>query len=369
MSLCGAGGPGPSVPRLIIVLLSQAATASTAPPAASRGWKVPATSFVMLAALVGAGIGAAVLLGDWWSWPARSACKPRPAGSLISFAAPSRLAFCEARQIHRIVHSSQFVLWAALICAQTTFWTLAAAPVFSMLRRNWAGWRSQRWDIIISGLLLVAVAVSIVAVTNYIGPVPGPHPSNQVFPHQHVKIWSITGVALILALGASVSIWLIRGRLDELRTDATDREIELFIEFRSELERLLGILGAIVGLAVLATAALRQVVLEYVSLGHEKASFPPDYPILYGLILSLVVALVYLPTYLALLKTGSDLRDRAAPLGAPGEPDFEAVIAKRRTLTDLLGLEISASTSFRVSATILSPLFAALISLLPKLGG
>lgn len=179
----------------------------------------------------------------------------------------------------------------------------------------------------------------------------------------------ITALALLLALGASVAIWLIRGRLGELRSNATDREIGLFIEFRSELEQLLGILGAVVGLAVLATAALRQVVLEYISLGHPKASFPPDYPILYGLILSLVVALVYLPSYLALLQTGRDLRDRSAPLLAPGEPDFEAVIAKRKTLTDLLGLEISASTSFRVGATILSPLFAALISLLPKLGG
>jgi hypothetical protein len=76
-----------------------------------------------------------------------------------------------------------------------------------------------------------------------------------------------------------------------------------------------------------------------------------------------------LPTYFALLHAGSDLRDRAAPLRGPGEPDFEAVIAKRKALTELLGLDISASTSFRVGAAILSPLFAALVSLLPKLGG
>jgi hypothetical protein len=210
---------------------------------------------------------------------------------------------------------------------------------------------------------------SVVVVPNLKHSIPGPDLRNQVFPHQHVKVWSLTGVALVLALGACVSIWLIRGRLGELRSGASDREIELFIEFRSELERLLGILGAVIGLAVLSTAALRQVVLEYATHRHPKASFPPDYPVLYGLILSLVVALAYLPTYLALLQEGSDLRDRAAPLRAPSEPDFEAVIAKRKTLTDLLSLDISASTSFRVGATILSPLFAALISLLPKLSG
>lgn len=285
----------------------------------------------MLAALLGAGIGAAVLVADWWTWPG---------GTWTTLG-----------------HSSPFVLWAALICAQTTLWTLAAAPVWSMLQRNRAGWNGHRAEIVGSGLLLVACVGAMVGITNLTGPVPS------VFPHQHVKVWSLTGVALVLALGVAATIWLIRGRLDEIRSGEGNREVQLFIQFRSELERLLGILGAIVGLAVLATAALRQVVLE---LG---ASFPPDYPILYGLILSLVVALAYLPTYLALLQAGSDLRDRAAPLRGPGESDFEAVIAKRKTLTELLGLDISASTSFRVGATILSPLFAALVSLLPKLGG
>jgi hypothetical protein len=292
----------------------------------------------MLVAVLGAGIGAAVLLADWWTWPG---------GTWATLG-----------------HSSPFVLWAALICAQTTLWTLAAAPVWSMLQRNRAGWNGQRAEIVRSGLLLVAFVGAMVGISNLTGPVPS------VFPHQHAKVWSLTGVALVLALGVAATIWLIRGRLKELRSGESDREIELFITFRGELERLLGILGAIVGLAVLATAALRQVVLEYAA-RHPKAgaSFPPDYPILYGLILSLVVALAYLPTYLALLQAGSDLRDRGAPLRGPGEPDFEAVIAKRKTLTELLGLDISASTSFRVGATILSPLFAALVSLLPKLGG
>jgi hypothetical protein len=79
-----------------------------------------------------------------------------------------------------------------------------------------------------------------------------------------------------------------------------------------------------------------------------------------------VVALIYLPTYLDLLEAGSNLRDRAAPLSEPNDPNFEAAVSKRETLTDLLGLEVSASTSFRAGVTILTPLFAALVTLLPK---
>ena len=208
---------------------------------------------------------------------------------------------------------------------------------------------------------MVAVA-AVAAAGNILGEVP------QAFPHSHAKTQTLTGVALVFALSVSVSIWLIRGRLTELRMGAAKKEIELFIEFRTDLERLLAILGAIVGLAVLASAALRQVVLGWAAFTKTDANFPADYPLLYGLILSALVALIYVPTYLALLEAGTELRDRAAPLLEPDDPNFDAAVTKRKTLTDLLGLDISASTSFRTGAAILSPLFAALLTLLPKFG-
>lgn len=317
--------------------MGAAATPQVAGKVSPRAWTTPPTWVVMLAALVGAGIGVAVLLFDWWwSWG--------PA----------------ARDL---IHSSSFVLWASLICAQTMLWTLASFPVFATLRRHKKGWKGQRVDIVVSALILVGIVVAIVVVGNRLHRIP------EVFPRSHPKVWTLTGIALLLALAASISIWLIRGRLAELRAGAGKNELSLYIEFRGDLERLLGILGAVVGLAVLATAALRQVVLEYAASGHPNADFPADYPILYGLILSLVLALIYLPTYLALLDAGSDLRRRAAPLPEPDDPGFEAAVAKRQTLTDLLGLDVSASTSFRAGVAILSPLLGALVSLLPKLGG
>jgi len=289
----------------------------------------------MLGALLGAGLGFAILYVDWSSWNA------------------------DARTLS---HSSSFILWASLICAQTALWLLAAVPIGSTLARHWQGWRRHWLDILISSLLLVGIVVAVVVVSALQHEIP------QVIPRSHLKIRSLTGLALIVALAASVSIWLIRGRLVELLAGAGKKEIELYMVFRDDLERLLLILGAVVGLAVLASAALRRVVLEYAASGHPKASFPPEYPLLYGLVLSVALALVYLPTYLALLEAGSDLRDRAAPLLAPEDVGFEAAVTKRKTLTDLLGLEVSASTSFRAGVAILSPLLGALVSLLPKFG-
>ena len=304
--------------------------------AASRAWGSPPTYVVMLIAVGGVGIGALVLFADWWKWRSPNA--------------------------HEVLHSSTFVLWASLICAQTTLWALAAGPVYATLRRHRQGWQGHRAEIVASCLLLVVAVAAVAAAGNILGEVP------QAFPHSHAKTQTLTGVALVFALSVSVSIWLIRGRLTELRAGAGKKEIELFIEFRTDLERLLAILGTIVGLAVLASAALRQVVLGWAAFTDTDANFPADYPLLYGLILSALVALIYVPTYLALLEAGTELRDSAAPLLEPDDPNFDAAAAKRKTLTDLLGLDVSASTSFRAGAAILSPLFAALLTLLPKFG-
>jgi hypothetical protein len=304
-----------------------------ASPTSSRAWNSAPTSAVILAAILGAGLGAAVLYADWWSWGTTD---------------------------RTFAHSSSFILWASLICAQTTLWTLACVPVVATLRRHWNGWHSHRADIVSSSLLIVCLVAGIVAVSALQPQIPN------VIPRSHWKVRGLTGVALLVALVASVSIWLIRGRLAELRAGASKKELELYVQFRRDLERLLAFLGAVVGLAVLSSAALRRVVLAYAANGHPNADLPAEYPLLYGLILSLVVALIYLPTYLDLLEAGSNLRDRAAPLSEPDDPNFEAAVSKRKTLTDLLGLEVSASTSFRASVTILTPLFAALVTLLPK---
>jgi hypothetical protein len=128
---------------------------------------------------------------------------------------------------------------------------------------------------------------------------------------------------------------------------------------------LLAFLGTVIGLAVFASAGLRHVVLSY----DKKANAGAEGVILYGFVLSLLVALIYLPTYPTLQRTGTRIRDTVEQLPQPDDQKLEERIAKRSALDDLFGLQISASASFRVGAAILSPLLGSLTSLLPKLGG
>jgi hypothetical protein len=140
---------------------------------------------------------------------------------------------------------------------------------------------------------------------------------------------------------------------------------------RTDVEWLLGFLGAVIGLAVLASAELQHVIRAYYKfLGFDKKTeFSAEGVILYGLVLSLLVALIYLPTFGTLQRTGTRIRDSVEGLPEPADPMLEARLAKRKALDELLSLQISASASFRVSIAILSPLLGSLTSLLPRLGG
>jgi hypothetical protein len=152
---------------------------------------------------------------------------------------------------------------------------------------------------------------------------------------------------------------------------STRSELQTYLRLRTDAGWLLGFLGAVIGLAVLADAELQHAILVYEKfLGHAKTSGggAGGFVILYGLVLSLLVAFIYLPTFATLQRTGTRIRDSIEGLPEPADPMLEARLAKRKALDALLRLQISASASFSVSVAILAPLLASLIGLLSGLG-
>jgi len=244
-------------------------------------------------------------------------------------------------------------------------WTLALPPVAGTFRRHWRARTpaSVLGEVVPSAIVLAFLVAAVAAVPPLIGPLP------ELIPRQHAKILALTGLALVVTLIAAMAIWLIRGRAEALGRSPTitRSELQTYLLLRADLEWLLGFLGAVIGLAVLASAGLRHV---YLSLPQDKkAAFDSGGVVLYGLVLSFLVALIYLPTFATIQRTGARIRDSAEELPEPGDPMLEARLAKRKALDELLKLQISATASFRAGVAILSPLLASLTSLLPGLGG
>lgn len=304
------------------------------------GVSVPPTSLLMATAAAGALIGVASVL----VW------EPRWNGIQKGHA-----------------DSGPFVLWVALIAAQAMLWAVALPSLVRTLLRHWRNRQPDSvWREVVpsaAGFVVLLVAFAVL---------PGRTPTlhtvpPDLIPDVALRIATLTALAGLVALVAAISIWLIRGRVEVLAAERklTVAELRTYLGFRSDLERLLGYLGAVIGLGVLTTAALRRVVVQ--EYGDER--FPPEVLILYGVALTLIVALVYLPTWATMQRTGWLLRDGVAPLPEPASDQLEAQLRKRAALDDLLGLRVSASVSFKAGVAILSPLLASLTSLLPKLGG
>jgi hypothetical protein len=296
----------------------------------------------MLAAVGGLGLGLLIVYFDYISWDHRA---------------------------RTFAHSGPFLFWLGLICAQTMLYALALPPLLGIFRRHWRARTpaSVLGEVVPSALVLTILVATLSLVPHLIGPAP------DFIPRRYPKILTLTVFALLVALIAAMAIWLIRGRAEALGRSPTitKSELQAYLRLRTDVEWLLGFLGAVISLAVLAGAALQRVVLAYHNfLTHsKKTDFGTEGIILYGLVLSLLVALIYLPTFATLQRTGTLIRDSVEELPEPADPMLEARLAKRKALDELLRLQITASASFRVSVAILSPLLGSLTSLLPRLGG
>lgn len=300
--------------------------------------RVPRTQVVMIGAVAGYLLGPAIIYADRLFW------------------SPTTVKFAK---------NGPFQLWTAIIGAQTLVWAIALPPLLSSLRHRLADRQrpSLRREVIPSATILVLLVVVIVAAPAASDPFPN------VIPHMHLKVRLVTFGALLMALLASTSIWLLRGRVERLAAELPTREtLAFYCRLRRELDMLLLFLGSVVGLAVLGTAELRKILLLYhEQLPRNSFEFPPEAVLLYGLILSFVLALVYIPTHAAFHRVGAGLRDAVAPFPQPGQ--LEDGMQKRERLDALLGLRLTASTSFRIAAALLSPLIGSLVSVLPKLSG
>jgi hypothetical protein len=82
-----------------------------------------------------------------------------------------------------------------------------------------------------------------------------------------------------------------------------------------------------------------------------------------------MLGLVYLPTFLTVRSAAIRVRDDLVPLPGPNDDELGAKLAKRKSVDELLQLQLSAVGSLRAGVAILAPLLGSLTSLVPKLGG
>jgi hypothetical protein len=165
------------------------------------------------------------------------------------------------------------------------------------------------------------------------------------------------------ALPLAVSIWLLQAAIADRSWDTPSTgDIRTHIGLREQLQQRLTLLGALLSLLILATAALRSFALA--AEATSAAQYPTTFLLAMGAFNTMLVAMIYYPAHHTLTAAGNSLLDACFPLPAPNSDGWSSTVARRKTLEDLLELKVSPQQRFATSVALLAPFLSSILSLL-----
>jgi|SRR5215207_476735 len=286
----------------------------------------------------------------------------------------------------------QFLLWLVLILAQAAVWPIAiilVVPTIIAIIRAPDRPRTPdlprapdrprppgRWGEIGLSAVVFVVAALAVALLGALGPdLP------DWLPAYEWKLVLLSCIGIGAALVPAIGIWKAQVALRQLLREVGDavpdkRQLDRLLHLRSALTLFLGLLGTLLSLAVVAAAAQRQAVEAFGKRTNADYDvdtvFPTHYVTLYGLLLSLLVVLAYVPADLTLRSIVTEFRDKVVPMADlpvdPNDPNgfdpWEKRVGQRQAFADAVGPSAALSTSLTTAIVVLTPLLASLTGLI-----
>jgi len=134
--------------------------------------------------------------------------------------------------------------------------------------------------------------------------------------------------------------------------------IDELLSYRTLLQNYLTIVGIILSMIPINTAGLRSILIALDP--KNEQNFPITNVILFGLIFTILLLLIYVPAHLALTEFSRKLRDQLCPLDslATLKQDME----QRKALDDLLQSNIGITQNLKTGLITLAPLATSLIA-------
>lgn len=140
--------------------------------------------------------------------------------------------------------------------------------------------------------------------------------------------------------------------------DALHDTVGSLVEQRRSLILFLGVAAFIVVLAVVTSAALRQALLAH---GRD---LPPITLLLYGAYFSALIAVLFVPSYLAQQEAARTVVDKLVPISDTTFPKFpeHGWFERQSDLQAFLGLDVSVVGAFSAAFAVLTPVASAALA-------
>ncbi len=308
------------------------------------------TAWLVLASAASAATGALIVyLGYWPSWGWGWTTEQKDFG-----------------------RDARFLLWLFLILSQLAIGPVIVYVVVETVREIRKYATGSRRGVAVLAAVFGGVAVTIGAVGAHVPRLAVPV-RGEWLPGGAWKITALSVLVVAIGLVPSIGIWIVQGALQSLADDAGDaapkkRHLDRLLHLKDALRLFLVLLGTLLSLAAIAAAAQRKAVERWGELGHAKydvdAVFPVEYVMLYGLLFSALVALVYAPAHLTYVAVAHRFRDRLVPLVQPTSPIWQARLGERKSFEELYELQAGTGANLKASVVALTPLLASLTGLL-----
>ena len=260
------------------------------------------------------------------------------------------------------VESAGFGPWAAVIAAQSAVWAVVTVPLWREVISSYRATAPSPSIWVIPALIVVALGL----LARYSPSVGADWP---LAGHQ-VKVWILTtAAALGVGLPAIFGICLVQDQVRRHQPEnLTTGDVDLAVSARAQTRRFLGVAGAVIGLAVLASGALR---LATVTEFMEEADFPAAGVLLYGAFFTALLLLVYVPAHLSLRRLCLDIRESYFPVAdmpAPTSSEFASWTDARARLDTLTQVNVTTAQQLQASLFILAPLISGVLgALVPRI--
>ncbi len=275
------------------------------------------------------------------------------------------------------VAAQPFYIWVflfAVLCCLLTVFILPVWVLLIVLLKNRAANNGEQKTRMILILILEGVFLTVIVFTllQFMSSIQTTVKLADYVPQGHsTRMLFMYIFTFLTSLPALLGIMLIHTAAGELSTKidaAGQTESQLFplidelISYRNILQNYLTVLGIILSMLPITTAGLRAILI---TLNPEnEQNFPITNAILFGLVFTMLLLLIYVPTHLALTEVSRKLRDHLCPLDSL--TSLKQDIEQRKALDDLLQTNIGITQNLKMGLITLAPLATSLLSSLFK---
>jgi hypothetical protein len=275
----------------------------------------------------------------------------------------------------RFVQAQYFLTWLFLLSSLFSCSTIVFLPGWKVFSQLYSDVIKEskvniRWKVI--GLLTVSILMFLCALFFFnalsLRFVNFPVQDNSFAEELRFRFWIVYLYAALGFVPVMFCIILINNAalaMSEKITlvindeEATLKFIKKYLYHRNVLQICLVTTGGLLSLNPIITAAFFSVWKEIKVFTPDN--FPSHVVIIYGLIFTLLLLFIYVPTYINLTNVGRDLCNAKYPYPQHLD-DLKNVMEKRKTLDELLQTNIGIAENLKNGIFTLSPLISGLIA-------